>query len=133
MQKRVGDAANWRALSLNGFKSAKLLFDNGDYRGCANRAYYAAYHAAVAASLKYADDFARGWSNPSHDQLPDLIRNNGDLPVATRRRIARLLRILREERESADYRPGPTIDRENARDCIHGATTVLALLEVLDE
>lgn len=133
MQKRTDIAVLWRSLSLVGLTSAKLLFDNGDYRGCANRAYYAAYHAATAACVQHSDEFARGWSNPSHDQLPDLIRSNGDLPVTTRRQIARLLRILREERESADYRPGRTVGPINARDCIHGATTVLELLEVLNE
>jgi len=37
----------WTKASEN-LKAAQLCFDNGFYNACANRAYYAMYHAAIA-------------------------------------------------------------------------------------
>jgi hypothetical protein len=120
-------------MSLVTLGSAKRLFDAGDWRGCANRSYYAVYQAATSACLEHGDTFEHGWNNPSHEQLPDLIRNNGDLPVVTRRQIVARLRLLRVTREDADYRPGATVDRVVALTCVRSAADVLELLEVRDE
>ena len=37
----------WMKANEN-FKAAQLCFDNGFYNACANRTYYAMYHAAIA-------------------------------------------------------------------------------------
>ncbi len=116
-------------MSVVGLRSARRLFDDGDFRGCANRAYYAAYHAATAACVEHGDTFGREWNNPPHEQLPELIQNNGDLPIATRRRVNQLLRPLRNARENADYRPGITVEREDALAALRSATTLLRLLK----
>jgi uncharacterized protein (UPF0332 family) len=120
-------------MSLVALLSAKQLFDADDWRGCANRAYYAAYQAATSACIEHGDTFEHGWNNPSHEQLPGLIQNNGDLPVAMRRRVRQLLRILRNVRENADYRPGITVDRLEALAAVRSAALVLDLLGVTDE
>lgn len=117
----------WRSLSSMGLTSAKLLFDANDYRGCANRAYYAAYHVLTGISIERGDNFVRGWNNPSHEQLPDLIRNNGDLSVSSRRQIGHQLTYLRTVREDADYRPGRTVDRAIALICLRYAANILYL------
>jgi HEPN domain-containing protein len=118
----------WRDIGRVGSRSAKLLYESGDYRGSANRAYYAVYHAATAVCVEHGDEFPHGRNNPPHDQLPQLILNNGDLPLGRRRQIVRLLLLLRTEREIADYRPGRTIDILNARDGLIAMTTVLKVL-----
>ena len=132
MLKQKEQAELWRELSRAGIISAKYLFQLGDFRGSVNRAYYAAYHAGTAVTVSHGNDFARGWGNPTHDQLPDLIRNNGDLPVAVRKQVSQLLRSLRVQRENADYRPGLTVDRQEAQNCLHRAEAVLDLLEAND-
>lgn len=45
----------------------------------------------------------------------------------------KLIRILRHAREDADYRPGASIDRAMALNCIRSAVLVLQDLEVQDE
>jgi hypothetical protein len=74
--------------------------------------------------------FAHGWNNPAHEQVPDLILHNTTLPMNTRRRLRKLLRVLREAREDADYRPGITIDRTLALNCLRDAIAVLHHLEI---
>jgi uncharacterized protein (UPF0332 family) len=120
-------------MSLATLESAERLFLAQDHRGSVNRSYYAAYQAATSLSVARGDDFAQGRNNPSHDQLPELIRNNGDLPVVTRRRVSRLLGGLRHAREDADYRPGVTVDRTTALDSLHQSAAVLNLLETDNE
>jgi hypothetical protein len=77
--------------------------------------------------------FAHGWNNLAHEQLPGLILNNSALPQHTQRQINRSLRVLRQAREDADYRPGITVDRPLALACIHSASDVLLNLEIDDE
>ncbi|HET6384026.1 MAG TPA: hypothetical protein VFJ58_11600 [Armatimonadota bacterium] len=60
-------------------------------------------------------NFPAGWNNPSHEQLPDLIGNNGGLTINSRRTVRKMLRALRSLREDADYRMGRTVDVESAR------------------
>ena len=120
----------WREIARRALLSAERLYQEGDFRGCANRAYYAAYQAATGASVKHGDQnqFPAGWNNPAHDQLPELIQNNGDLAVSTRRRVSTHLIALRSTREDADYRPGRTVDKEIALNRVQRAKQVLELL-----
>lgn len=118
---------HWRTLALRSVRSADLLYREGDYRGAANRCYYAAYHAATYLCYRHGDEtqFSHGWNNPSHEQLPDLIRNNGSLSVELRRQINRRLRELRVVRENADYRPGRTVDKTIALESLRQCRSVL--------
>jgi uncharacterized protein (UPF0332 family) len=120
-------AEQWENQARQSLEAAQLLFNEEYYRDCVSRAYYAAYQAAAAASVEHGDsrNFPVGWNNPSHEQLPDLIANNGDLSQATRKEVRRLLRILRSSREDADYRPGRTVDRITAYQCLSGAIVIL--------
>jgi hypothetical protein len=77
--------------------------------------------------------FARGWNNPPHEQLLNLITHNLALPQNVRRRLRKLIRILRHAREDADYRPGISVDRTIALDCIRDAIVVLKDLGVQDD
>lgn len=120
----------WRAMSETGLRSARRLFDDGDYRGSANRSYYAAHHAATAACVEHGDAFGRGWNNPPHEQLPELLRDNGSLRVSTRRVLVAQLGFLRNARESTNYRPGITVDESVARQSLRFAANVLYLLGV---
>ena len=68
-------------MALVTLDTAKFLRDLDDARSCISRIYYAAYQAAASASLAHGDGtrFPNGWNNPSHEQLPDLVQNNGRL------------------------------------------------------
>ncbi|GAB4470394.1 MAG: hypothetical protein OHK0029_43210 [Armatimonadaceae bacterium] len=123
----------WQHSAVDNLEAGKLLYNDGRHRAAVSRFYYAAYQAATAICLRHGDEgqFPQGWNNPSHDQLPDLIRNNGDLTRSVRRTVSRLLRVLRHSREDADYRMGITVNAVTAQDCLYGVVTVLELLEVI--
>jgi uncharacterized protein (UPF0332 family) len=123
---------SWEKRSGRALQSARLLLDAGDYFGCANRAYYAAYQAATSVCVAHGDEanFPTDWNNPTHEQLPGLISNNGTLSSTTRREVRTHLRFLRQIREDADYRPGKTVNREISERCVRFAATVLNLLDV---
>jgi uncharacterized protein (UPF0332 family) len=112
---------NWKELSAENEKAAQLNYEAGLYRASVSRAYYAIYQLMTDICIEHGDasQFPTGWNNPSHAQLPDLIKNNGDLDITARRKISGLLRSLRDTRETADYRPGRTIDRNDAHDALN--------------
>lgn len=92
------------------------------------------YQLATALSVEHGDtsQFPNGWNNPSHDQLPGLVKNNGLLPVADRIVIARLLRQLRTRREDADYRPGYTVNRVVAQTALFESEAVFDRIRLED-
>ena len=99
---------------------------------CANRAYYAAYHVCVAVCVSHgdADKFPPEWNNPTHDQLPDLLKNNGGFTVSERETIKKHLNSLRSAREDADYRVGRTVERSRARQLIFECEAVFRVVGV---
>jgi HEPN domain len=123
---------SWREMSLGCLRGAKRLLDDDNFRSSVSRAYYTAYCAATSALAVRGVTFAHGWHNPGHEQLPGLILNNSTLPRPRRWRVNRALRLLRQAREDADYRPDVTVDRPLALACVHHATMVLDLLEIYD-
>ena len=127
-------ADRWRQTAIRTIATAKQLRNGDDHRSCVSRAYYAAYQATTAVCIAHGDavNFPPGWNNPSHEQLPDLIVNNGNLSVTTRRWVRKALRELRVYRETADYRMGITVDRGAAISAILIATSILERLETED-
>ena len=117
--------ATWTELSQEALQAAKKLAGQGLWRSSINRSYYAAYCAVSGELVKRRVNFARGWQNPAHEQLPDLIENNLALPQTTRRRLKRIVRVLRKAREDADYRPGIVVNRALALDRLRDALTVM--------
>lgn len=123
-------SSQWAERSQTCLNAAKLLLDRELFRDSVSRSYYAAYSAATSYLLARRVTFAHGWNNPAHEQLPDLILNNTSLPRSTRIRLNRSLRLLRQAREDADYRPGRFVDRALALDCLHSAIEALQILGV---
>jgi uncharacterized protein (UPF0332 family) len=117
-------------MSLDALEAAQALLEAGHTRSSISRAYYAAYCGLAEELSRRRVRFARGWNNPAHEQLPELIRNGLTLPVDVRRRMNRAMRRLRTSRENADYRPGVTVDRSDAVAAIHDATSILEALEI---
>jgi uncharacterized protein (UPF0332 family) len=122
--------ATWQEVSRECLQAAKRLVGDQYLRSSINRSYYAAYCAVTSELTVRGVTFAHGWNNPAHEQVPDLILHNTTLPLNTRRRLRKLLRVLREAREDADYRPGITIDRTLALNCVRDAIAVLHYLEI---
>jgi hypothetical protein len=83
--------------------------------------------------VKRGVDFPRGWNNPAHDQLPELVLRNTSLPRNTRYQINKALRRLRKARENADYRPGASVERPEALSAFHDAHLVAQALGVSDD
>jgi hypothetical protein len=124
--------ATWRDLSLDSLRAAKTLAGEGCLRSAVSRSYYAAYCAVTSELVTRGVAFARGWSNPAHDQMPDLVSNNLALPPDRRRRLRKALRILRRAREDADYRPGISVDRRAVLDYLRTAILVMEAFGITD-
>ena len=119
----------WTGMSGERLRAAKALLDLGLFRDSISRSYYAAYCAATSVVVGRGVTFAFGRQNPSHDQLPDLIANAGQISVPVRRKVRTRLYFLRYARESADYRPYAPIDRALALECLLNAAAVIKLVE----
>ena len=125
----------WKQMSLATLDTAKSLRERDDFRSCVSRIYYAAYQAAASVCIEHGDiaQFPAGWNNPSHEQLPDLVQNNGDYDLSARRTATRILRLLRNFREDADYRPGRTVDAATVRTALLAVATLFEVLEIDDD
>ncbi len=128
------NAGRWRRTAQTTLDTAKRLRDSEESRSCVSRAYYAAYQAATAVCITHGDavHFPVGWNNPSHEQLPDLLANNGNFSLNIRRTVRKILRELRILREDADYRTGRTVDSETVRASLLMASTLFERLKIED-
>ena len=86
-------------------------------RAACSRAYYAAY-ALLASLAPSGMTFPKGWNNPSHDQLPEIVRS---LNRSDRSDIIEIVNRLRDSRIAADYGVRQSVTavmaRERVRDC----------------
>jgi len=124
--------ATWQELSLDCLRAAKTLAGEGYWRSSVSRSYYAAYCAVTSDLVMRGVRFGRGWHNPPHEHLLHLIAHNLTLPQDVRRRLSRRMRTLRHAREDADYRPGITVNRALALNCLRDAIVVLQDVGVQD-
>ena len=104
----------------------------GYWRSSISRSSYAAYCAVTSGLVVQRVRFGRGWRNPPHEHLLNLITHHLTLPQDVRRRLRRRMRILRHAREDADYRPSITVNRAMAPDCMRDAIVVLQDMGVQD-
>jgi len=123
---------DWFDLSLEMRRSAKILLDEGMWRSSVNRSYYSLYAAATGAILQGGErSFGGARFNPGHKELPTLILVEGRLKKDVRRRVQKSLRLLRNAREDADYRPGRGwFNESQARMYFREATTAIRDLGV---
>lgn len=124
-------AGLWRARAQIAYTAAQRAYEASDWHTTANRAYYAVYQLCTAVCIEHGDasQFPSVWNNPAHEQLPDLIRNNGDITVYARRQVSGLLYSLRSAREDADYRIGRTVNKETADDCLKESRRIFDYLD----
>ena len=125
------DAERWQARAKQSLAAARDLFTGEHFSACANRAYCAAYQACVAVCLLHGDrdKFPSEWNNPTHEQLPELLLNNGKYTLFARRRITATLLRLRRIREDADYRIGRTVDGDITLKCLHETQRLFEYIE----
>ena len=114
----------WRDLSEDSLSAAETLLREGRYRSSVSRAYYAAYCAATHEIAQNVTTFSHGWNNPPHEAVPNYVQNNLTLAHFKKNRINQLIRLLRQFREDADYRPSREITAQFARDCVRDARRV---------
>ena len=129
-QQRRLRVEGWQQVARQTKETAQLAYTAGHWRSAVSRAYYAAYQAATAVCVAHGDEeqFPQGWNNPTHEQLPELIQNNGDISFTARRQITQRLVALRISRESADYRPGRTVDGVIALESLQRMISLLKIL-----
>jgi uncharacterized protein (UPF0332 family) len=125
--------ATWRDLSRECLEEARILLKEDHWRGSISRAYYAAYCAVTSDLAERGIEFAHGWNNPGHDQLPQLVLHNTTWPRGVRYPVNRALRRLRNAREDADYRPAASIERRDALGYLRDASFVLRAMGVRDD
>ena len=118
--------ADWDELSRDSWRAAQELRDKGRLRSSVSRAYFAAYCGATHALSKKHLRYPKGRNNPPHEAVDTLVENYlSEYPRNTRRRVGNALRILRNARETADYRPGHTVDLELTINWFHHAALVI--------
>ena len=96
----------------------------GRYRRCVSRAYYAAYCAATHEIVQKLMTFSYGRHNPSHELMPSYIQNNLTISRAKKDIVSPLVTLLRLYREDADYRPNTIVDQQTAQECLRAAAEV---------
>jgi len=79
--------------------AATLLFDNELYNACANRVYYAAFHAAIAALANIGMDTVHSHEATQAHFVTELIRRRKVYP----NHLKSYLRDLQDVRNDADY------------------------------
>ena len=121
--------ATWREMGEDNLKAARKLLAEEHYRSSVTRSYYAVYCLMTSELVKRGASFPRGWNNPAHDQLPDMVLNNTDFPQNIRRRLRQTLVVLRRAREDADYRPTANVGRDIALEGLRRADAFLRDLE----
>ncbi len=121
--------STWREMSQDCLQVAKLLLTESQWRSSINRSYYAAYCALSHALIHQGVRFPHGWNNPTHEQLPALVRNGLPLSQPRRRPINQALRRLRYAREDSDYRPMAFVTKTVAMACIHDAELIVEIME----
>ncbi len=114
----------WRQLSEDSLSAAKTLLREGNYRSSVSRAYYAAYCAATNEIVQNMSTFPNGWNNPPHEKVTVYVQNNLAMPQTQKNSIKSLMRILRQFREDADYRPHRVVNIQSARNCIRDAERI---------
>ncbi len=89
------------AKAKENISAAELLFDNELYNASANRAYYAAFHAAMAALAAIGVE-TEAISHPAVQSKfhAELIHRRKIYPS----RLKSYLRVLQDERNTADYK-----------------------------
>ena len=110
-------------------RAARALHRDGFYADSVSRSYYAAY-CMVFYSLRRFKSSLDGRSNPTHADVPRLIKaylNNLSRPKQDE--LIRLMWSLYHHRVDADYMPKVTIDATIAGNCIRDASRVLEILE----
>ncbi len=119
----------WRELSDDNIAAARVLLQNGNYRSCVSRAYYAAYCAATFEILQKTRTFGNR-NNPSHENVTALISGVLTIPSTTKRAVNRRFRVLLAMRIDADYRPSEAIDRRSAYIALNEADGVRKLFDL---
>jgi uncharacterized protein (UPF0332 family) len=111
--------AEWRHLAAESAAVARKLAEPGEERSSVSRAYYAAYSRLVAELRSQGMTQFGARANPSHAQLPRLVRGSlARLDDRARREISQALRRLRTRREAADYQPRVAIDATSRREVL---------------
>lgn len=116
--------AAWRELSEDSLLAAEALLQEGHYRSCISRAYYAAYCAVTHEVVQKLTTFSYSRNNPSHELLPNYIQNNLTISRTKKDIVSTLTGLLRLYREDADYRPYIAIDKQIAQECVRAAAEV---------
>lgn len=108
----------WKEMARENRTAACELFVLRRWRSASSRAYYAIYARVTAELLDASVTMPAGRSNPKHKTLPDLVGNNlTAFSMATRWRLAGLIKQLYDFRIIADYRSTVTLEEEDARIC----------------
>ena len=111
----------WRRLSESSMSAAEVLLRSGQFRSSVSRSYYAAYCTATGEIVRSLTTFPNGRRNPPHETVTQYVQNNLAISQLRKRTIQKLIRVLRQLREDADYRPYRQVSKETARDCIRDA------------
>ncbi|MEW6250137.1 MAG: HEPN domain-containing protein [Planctomycetota bacterium] len=123
--------ADWRDIARDNLKAAQALSKTPHLRSCASRAYYAAFSAVTFALSSHARS-GRGHETPAHQAVPGLLEKHLEAKLGARRltNVKKMMRRLYNERLSADYRSGLTLDDRSIRQSLRDAFSVCVELGI---
>ena len=100
------------AFAEKDLENARLLLDNGSYRACISRAYYAMYYAAQALldAKKIASRTHRGMIR----QFGQHFVKSGDFPANMSKKLSEIYDL----RQLSDYETDNVVDQEQASDAL---------------
>ncbi len=104
-------------------KEAKILIDAGEYKGTANRAYYAAFHALRAVLI--LDNFDSKKHSGIISKFRELYLKNGLFDKNMSDAISSLFRV----RSATDYDDFYVISKHDASEQLEYAENIIAVIE----
>lgn len=104
-------------------RSAKLLFEAEDYRGAANRAYYAIYHAIRSIIAYDGVDFKRHSGNMSYFRQEYIKTGIFDVELSD------MITLASEARGGSDYNDFYMISKTEVQEQINNAEVFLNCVE----
>ncbi|MEK6702082.1 MAG: HEPN domain-containing protein [Planctomycetota bacterium] len=110
---------SWNDIAVQSATVARRLVHQGEERSSVSRAYYAAYSMMTARLWGQGLKSFGGRGNPSHAQLPRLVKETmTGLNPAARREASQAIRRLYKYRVIADYLPGNLLDEGSRREAL---------------
>ena len=117
------DVITYLSEARRAYESAVLLFESGDLRSAANRAYYASFYAVTAILLTHYVTVSKHSALVS--MFRDMVKKGLIQPQDTARDLSKKFTKAYELREVSDYKLATKVTKKQVEECIKGAKEII--------